>query len=424
MKKRTVKRRPAARPATRRASSRRGTIESDTPIVPFVIAQAVAKEFDYYDDATAQALVNRAEEHYKTNEPFRKKLKARGNAGRDHLFAVMRNWMQSPHARAAMSGKGPAEPQHSGRRYNVVVERNDNKKKVKMNASPLSHHEATTFLSKISKHPWRQERLEEVEDIEERIRHSMAKELDIPADELEISDERGANGFGVGNFYEVSLERGHKSWTVAESDDDARALAIAMVKQMLEEEPENFTPSFIESHIDTDRLRKDLEDDVYNMAFEDLQEEAQRRPEQFIKDNNLDFPEPSEELMRKYAEAMSDEHSLLVAAPSADEIYAKLQEGDAEDKWIEIGEEPEVPETDIENLARDQTQERLKDPVGYLEEFHSREDAIKRAIEIAGIDVDAAAEEAVSADGEGHFLSSYDGHMHEAPGGLVYWRTN
>ena len=44
--------------------------------------------------------------------------------------------------------------------------------------------------------------------------------------------------------------------------------------------------------------------------------------------------------------------------------------------------------------------------------------------EIAGIDIDAAAEEAVSTDGAAHFLSSYDGKTTLTKSGLVYWRTN
>ena len=54
----------------------------------------------------------------------------------------------------------------------------------------------------------------------------------------------------------------------------------------------------------------------------------------------------------------------------------------------------------------------------------SLEDAVKKAIEIAGIDIDAAAEEAVQSDGAAHFLSSYDGNSYTTEAGLVYWRTN
>ena len=60
----------------------------------------------------------------------------------------------------------------------------------------------------------------------------------------------------------------------------------------------------------------------------------------------------------------------------------------------------------------------------YLEDIYGKEDAVKQAIEIAGIDYNAAAEDAVDTDGASHFLSSYDGDSYETPSGLVYWRHN
>lgn len=257
---------------------------------------------------------------------------------------------------------------------------------------------------------------------EDRIKKVMARELDIDASELTVEEDRGASSFGVGTFYEVSLGGSHgKSWTVALSEDAAHELAIAMVKQNLEYEPELFNQSFIESHIDIKHLRSELLPDVQNHRYEDLKEEADRRPLEFLKDNDLDIPEPTEAQMRKHAEAMSDDDT---PGESAEEIYRRLLEGDAEDRWIEIGDEPSVSDRDIEALAEQQAEEQLRDPMSYLEDIYGREDAVKQAIRIAGIDVNEAAEDAVSQDGEGHFLSSYDGHMREAPGGFVYWRTN
>ena len=44
---------------------------------------------------------------------------------------------------------------------------------------------------------------------------------------------------------------------------------------------------------------------------------------------------------------------------------------------------------------------------------------------IGGIDVDKAAEEAVSTDGAAHFLCSYDGNYDlTKPSGFVVWRHN
>ena len=55
---------------------------------------------------------------------------------------------------------------------------------------------------------------------------------------------------------------------------------------------------------------------------------------------------------------------------------------------------------------------------------YGEEDGVTKAIEIGGIDVEAATEEVVSTDGVGHFLSHYDGNINDGPGGIVYWRDN
>lgn len=62
--------------------------------------------------------------------------------------------------------------------------------------------------------------------------------------------------------------------------------------------------------------------------------------------------------------------------------------------------------------------------MSYLEDIYGREEAVKQAIEIAGLDVAEAAKDAIGSDGAGHFLSSYDGETHETSAGLVYWRGN
>jgi len=50
---------------------------------------------------------------------------------------------------------------------------------------------------------------------------------------------------------------------------------------------------------------------------------------------------------------------------------------------------------------------------------------IKKELEtIGGIDVDAAAEEAVSTDGPENFLARYDGTINDGPGDIIYWRDN
>jgi len=228
--------------------------------------------------------------------------------------------------------------------------------------------------------------------------------------------ESHMTSFGTGTYYEIKL--GKKSYTVARDEDEARELALAVVKQDLEQEPEIFNRNFIEGHINTDRLRSALEDDVANSLYENLKEEADRNPIEFMKEHDIEIPEPTDKEMRDYAEKMADDKD------EEKEIYAKLKDGDAEDKWIEMGEEPKVDDRDIVAASTDAAAQQLKDPVAYLEDMYGKEDAMKQAIEIAGIDEDAAAEEAVDTDGWQHFLASYDGNSNETEAGFVYWRDN
>lgn len=219
-------------------------------------------------------------------------------------------------------------------------------------------------------------------DDEDSVLAEMAHALDIDPDELKIRDDR--SGFSV-QAYEVTTRGGRMEWRVVASEDDERELALEIVKQDLEQEPEIFKQSFIESHINTDRLRRDLESDVQSMREEDLHDMAERHLDDF---------------WREYEREGFD-------APEEDED----------------GERREPKDSEIEELAASLTEAELKDPMEYLRDIYG-DDAAKKAIDIAGIDIDAAAEEAVDTDGPAHFLSSYDGQSYTTPGGLVYWRTN
>ena len=211
----------------------------------------------------------------------------------------------------------------------------------------------------------------------------VAGALDIDPDELEIKESH-LGDFGAGTVYEITIGGGRtgKEWNVVENEDQERELAIEIVKQDLDESPENFEPNFIESHINMDRLRNDLESDLQNSNEENLRE---MRDRDFWKEwvrSGRDLPEEDED-----------------------------------------GNVREPEDSEIEELASEQTAEQLKDPMQYLEDIYG-DDAVKRAIEIAGIDIDAAAEDAVDTDGPAHFLSSYDGNSYTTDAGLVYWRHN
>lgn len=220
-------------------------------------------------------------------------------------------------------------------------------------------------------------------DDEEAVLLEVAHALEADPDEMAIDTDRGLEGFGTGTVYRI--EWGRQEYVVVESYDQMNALALEVVKQDLEEDPSMFNQAFIEQHINMDRLRRDLEADVLNSRIDDLAYEADLRPDDFWDEyerEGFDAPEEDED-----------------------------------------GERRPPDQIEIEELAEKQTDEMLSDPMRYLEDIYGDE-AAKQAIEIAGIDIDAAAEDAVDTDGAAHFLARYDSNDYETNSGLVYWRDN
>lgn len=81
-------------------------IEKDTPIMPAVIAGCVLDELQGFLHERGQAqipqakvdefevyLVGKQADLYQHNPSWRKKMRARGNKGRDTLYAFMRHWL-------------------------------------------------------------------------------------------------------------------------------------------------------------------------------------------------------------------------------------------------------------------------------------------------------------------------------------------
>ena len=223
-------------------------------------------------------------------------------------------------------------------------------------------------------------------DNEDDILREIARELDIDRDELDI--RRGSPPNGYGDAYTISIHGGHKEWIVMRDDNEFDASAVDSVKNDLQESPEIFEPNFLRHHIDMDRLRRDLSSDLAGSNSDYV--------------NDLD---PS----RFWEEAPS--HGIDIP----DDVQAALDSGD----------DPREPTgAEEDEFAEDMTDEQLKDPIGYLEEIYSKEEAQAKAAEIGGIDLDAAAEEAVRVDGAAHFMCSYDGNYDTSPSGFIYWRNN
>ena len=82
--------------------SKIGSIEDDTGILPYAVADGVLDEVQAFtgdEILDARALADRlaamADETYKHNERFRKQIRANGDRGRDQLWVWMRHWVAS-----------------------------------------------------------------------------------------------------------------------------------------------------------------------------------------------------------------------------------------------------------------------------------------------------------------------------------------
>lgn len=215
---------------------------------------------------------------------------------------------------------------------------------------------------------------------EKNVLREMTEALGDDTEALSI-DESSLASFGE---EALTVKAGRQEWTVVESDDVAERLALAVVKQDLEQEPEIFNRDFIESHIDMDALK----DWVRDAALEDdyAREIAGDDPDRFWKEAEqwgIDVPEPDED-----------------------------------------GDMPKPDDEVIEQLQQAIADDRAKDPMAFFEDIYGRDEAQKYAMEAVGIDIDEAAQDAVDTDGWQHFISRYDGNSYETESGFVYWREN
>jgi len=246
-------------------------------------------------------------------------------------------------------------------------------------------------------------------------------------EDWKIEEAEGLGSFGVATVYRVKC--GQREYTIVESEDVLRELALAVVKQDLDQEPEIFNQSFLEGHIDKEKLRNALHGDVYDMVYDDLKEAAEKDPLEFWDVHGGDVPVPERAVVEKYVASTfntteAEESTPEGQAELADEVD-RICDLDVSDQWAEISDEPEVPSGMIDTAADLETSERLSDPVEYMKGIYGDAEGIKQALNVAGIDIDKAAEEAVDTDGPEHFICRYDGNSHTtSPSSFAYWREN
>ena len=215
------------------------------------------------------------------------------------------------------------------------------------------------------------------------------KELDFKDGDLtEFREEQsGVYAFTIGS----------QDYYLFDDEDTAEQFAKDRVLEDLEDQPEIFTQSWLEGHIDTENLKDQLESDVSNSNYDyynDIADESDNKYQN-----------------RQIAE--------LVEGGYLDEDDVFDAEGNLKDEV-----DKEIVEKAIEEAVEKKTEEELEDPIEYLENIYGKPDAMKEAIRIGGINYDEAADDAISVDGWQHFIASYDGNSIDLPNGKVLARTN
>jgi hypothetical protein len=201
-------------------------------------------------------------------------------------------------------------------------------------------------------------------------------------DQIEESLDDNGRYSSYGTCYKVEVDG--EEFNLIPSFDTFHDIAIDYVTQMLEDEPELFTQSWLESHLyitDTDkRLIAGDEAEAYigNMTEKEIADEYENKHgELLITLYESDDGEEEQLDARKMREELYDAYY--------DYVYGELE----------------------------------RDAVGYFTDNlgYPIEDLMKN--NLFSIDIGAAAEDAVQTDGEAHFLSHYDGNYEETNGGII-----
>jgi hypothetical protein len=215
---------------------------------------------------------------------------------------------------------------------------------------------------------------------DENVAEAFAREMNVdPEDDVVVDDWH----WSPAKF--VMIHGSRTEWIVVENDDVAEQMAVEIVKQNLKNDPDMFQRGFIESHINIDALRTWVHDAA--MEDESINEMARNDPAEFWNEAirwDIDVPEEDADGNRP---------------------------DDVEDEYIEALKEV---------IAND----RSANPMSYFEDIYGNEEAAKHAIDAVGIDIDGAAQAAVSDDGWQHYLCHHDGNSYELSNGFVYWQQN
>jgi hypothetical protein len=202
--------------------------------------------------------------------------------------------------------------------------------------------------------------------------------------ELAETENEPDDDFAIDNEHAeyFTVSHGNREWIVFRNQDEAETYAISLVEQDINDEPEIFNQDFIFSHIS--------EGGWVEFAAEEAAHFCDDESDEDLIDQYGDRGDYDEAEEREDDEAMAS-----MIDDARDSCYSSRT-----DSIVEEGVE------------------------SYFTGVFGRDEGVREAIRILGIDVHAAAEDAVNQDGIAHFLAHYDGDEIELPGGAYAYRRD
>ena len=223
-------------------------------------------------------------------------------------------------------------------------------------------------------------------------------------------------------------------WHIYRDDDTAERYAYNQVLQDLKDEPEIFNQEWLSNFIDEENLKHLLWQDVAEHRRSDFDEMRQKekigeleRAGLIDADTDIytttkaisrDYRYPAKKQKEAIAAYVEQSRQGLVDPVSSEDLDAMDDEDlvkllvaahivDEDDAYTEDQVEREDLDEFLDSKADDYVESLEKDfdPMEWLRDIYGKEDALKQAIEIAGLDAERAAKEAISTDGWAHFLA-------------------
>ena len=212
-------------------------------------------------------------------------------------------------------------------------------------------------------------------------------------------------------------------WIIFETQEAAESQAVNYVESMLEDEPETFAQSWLESFIymtDTDR-RSIADEEATDYAYEQLDENEAVKEAGF--DDKFDKLQEDIDLLESEIEDLEEEKSELESSENEYPrgTHLNVQISDIEDKISGkmdeihlLGKKQEaLPDEAREKVQEDKYDEiydELDDPVQYFVEDHGTY-TMETLMEASFVSIDEreAAKDAIETDGIAHFLAGHDG---------------